>query len=258
MRNTRQRREQILQMLVQHGNVQVAELVQRFDVSSVTIRSDLSRIESQGLATRTHGGASLLRTPPQEQGIHEKDALNLPLKESIGAHAARLVRPGDNIIIDSGSTTMTLARHLRAHRDVTVMTNGLNIAWELANAPGVELMLTGGLLRKQSLSLQGSQAETSLNTYSFDTVFLGVDGLDLQFGLTTHHQAEASLNHHMVERARRVVVLTDATKFGRVSLHRIARLDQIHTIITDANISSEYREGLQQLEIEVIIAEPSP
>ncbi|RDZ27280.1 DeoR family transcriptional regulator [Lysobacter silvisoli] len=258
MRNTRQRRQQILQLLVQHGNVQVSDLVERFGVSSVTIRADLSHIESQGLATRNHGGAALVRTPPPEQDIHEKDALNLPLKESIGARAAQLVKPGDNIIIDSGSTTMTLARHLRGHREVTVMTNGLNIAWELANAPGVELLLTGGLLRKQSLSLQGSQAEASLNPYSFDTVFLGVDGLDLQFGLTTHHEAEASLNHRMVEHARRIVVLTDASKFGRVSLHRIARLDQVQTIITDPGISPEYRDGLQQLGIEVIIAEPPP
>ena len=255
MRNTRQRRQQIMQMLVEHGSVQVSELVERFGVSAVTIRTDLTHVEAQGLATRTHGGATLMRTPPLEQDIHEKDTLNLPLKDSIGAHAAQQVRPGDNIIIDSGSTTMTLARHLRAHRDVTVMTNGLNIAWELANAPGVELMLTGGLLRKQSLSLQGSQAEASLNTYSFDTLFLGVDGLDLHFVLTTHHEAEASLNHRMVERARRVVVLTDASKFGRVSLHRIARLEQVHTIITDASIDAEYLEGLQRLGIEVIIAE---
>lgn len=258
MRNTRRRRQQILQLLVERGNVQVAELVERFEVSSVTIRADLSQIESQGLAKRNHGGATLLRTPPQEQDIHEKDVLNLLPKELIGAHAARLVKPGDNIIIDSGSTTMTLARHLRGHRDVTVMTNGLNIAWELSNAPGVELLLIGGSLHKQSLSLHGSQAEASLNAYSFDTVFLGVDGLDLQFGLTTHHEAEASLNHRMVERARRIVVLTDASKFGRVSLHRIARLEQVHTIITDASISNEYREGLQRLDIEVIIAGTPP
>ena len=258
MRKTRQRRQQILQLLVEHGNVQVADLAERFAVSSVTIRADLSHIESQGLATRNHGGATLVRMPPQEQGIHEKDALNLPLKERIGARAAQLVQPGDNIIIDSGSTTMTLARHLRGHPDVTVMTNGLNIAWELANAPGVKVLMTGGLLRKQSLSLQGSQAEASLNTYSFDTLFLGVDGLDLQFGLTTHHEAEARLNHRMVERARRVVVLIDASKFGHVSLHRIARLDQVHTIITDASIDAEYLEGLQKLGIEVIIAESPP
>jgi DeoR family transcriptional regulator of aga operon len=255
MRNTRQRREQILQMLVQHGNVQVADLVERFGVSAVTIRTDLTHAESQGLATRTHGGANLVRTPPQERGIHEKDTLNLSLKDIIGVHAAQMVQPGDNIIIDSGSTTMALARHLRGHRDVTVMTNGLNIAWELANAPGIKLLLTGGLLLKQSLSLHGSQAEASLNPYGFDTLFLGVDGLDLQFGLTTHHEAEARLNHRMVERARKVVVLTDASKFGRVSLHRIARLDEIHTLITDVGISNEYRDELQRQGVEVIIAE---
>lgn len=254
MRNTRQRRQQILQLLVQHGTVQVADLVERFDVSSVTIRADLSQIESQGLATRTHGGATLLRTPPLEQDIRQKDTLNLPLKEAIGAQAARLVKPGDNIIIDSGSTTMTLARHLRGHRDVTVMTNGLNIAWELANAPGVNLLLTGGQLRKESLSFQGSQAEASLTSYSFDTLFLGVDGLDLQFGLTTHNEGEASLNHRMVERARKIVVLTDASKFGLVGLHRIARLDQVHAVITDQGISNEYRDGLQRLNIETIVA----
>ncbi|MGO1003400.1 DeoR family transcriptional regulator [Lysobacter sp. CA196] len=258
MRNTRSRRQQILQCLIEQNSVQVAELVERFDVSAVTIRADLSHIESQGLATRTHGGATLVRTPPLEQDIHEKDALNLPLKECIGARAAQLVQAGDNIIIDSGSTTMTLARHLRGHRDVTVMTNGLNIAWELANAPGVDVLLTGGSLRKQSLSLQGSQAEASLNAYSFDTLFLGVDGLDLQFGLTTHDEAEARLNHRMVERARRIVVLTDASKFGRVSLHRIARLDQTHAVITDAGIDDRYRDGLQQRGIELIIAEPLP
>jgi DeoR family transcriptional regulator of aga operon len=254
IRTTRSRRQQILQTLIELGEVQVGELVERFGVSAVTIRADLSHFQAQGLATRSHGGANLIRTPPQEQDIHEKDALNLPLKESIGLRAAQLVQAGDNIIIDSGTTTMTLARHLRGHRDVTVMTNGLNIAWELANAPGVNVLLTGGLLRKQSLSLQGSQAEASLTSYSFDTLFLGVDGLDLQFGLTTHDESEARLNQRMVERARRVVVLTDASKFGRVSLHRIARLEQIHAVITDAGIEPGCREELQRLGIDVIIA----
>lgn len=255
LRNTRSRRQQILQQLIERGSVQVSELVGQYGVSAVTIRTDLGHFEEQGLATRTHGGATLVRTPPREQDIHEKDTLNLPLKESIGIRAAQLVQPGDNIIIDSGSTTMTLARHLRGHRDVAVMTNGLNIAWELANAPGIDVLLTGGQLRKQSLSLQGSQAEASLTSYSFDTLFLGVDGLDLQFGLTTHDEGEARLNHRMVERARRIVVLTDASKFGRVSLHRIAQLEQVHAVITDAGIDEATREGLQQRGIEVIVAE---
>lgn len=255
MRNTSQRREQILQLLVKQGGVQVSELAALTGVSAVTIRTDLAQLEAQGLATRNHGGATLVRTPPQEQSVQQRDSLNSALKEVIGARAAQLVQPGDNILIDSGTTTVPLARHLRDHRDVTVMTNGLNIAWELATAQGVEVMLTGGLLRKQSLSFQGVQAEACLNAYSFDTLFLGVDGLDLQFGLTTHHEAEASLNRKMVERARRVVVLSDASKFGRVSLHRIGLLEQVDAVITDAGISPEYRDGLTRLGIELIVAE---
>jgi DeoR family transcriptional regulator of aga operon len=258
MRNTRERREQILQMLMEQGSVQVAELVPMMGVSAVTIRTDLSVFEDQGLVTRNYGGASMNRMPPQEQNIRQKDELNSTLKERIGARAAALVEPGDNIIIDSGTTTMPLARHLRhlpADARVTVMTNGLNIAWELADAEGVELMLTGGLLRKKSLSIQGSQAEASLNGYNFDKLFLGVDGLDLQFGITTHHEAEASINRKMVERAKKVFVVTDASKFGRVSLHRIIQMDRVHTVITDAGISTEYREGLQRLGIELIVVD---
>lgn len=255
MRNTTQRRESILQQLTRKGAVQVTDLVQEFGVSAVTIRNDLSALEAQGLASRSHGGATLTRTPPPEQSIRQKDAINQEQKDRIGALAATLVQEGDNIIIDSGTTTISLARHLREASNVTVMTNGLNIAWELADTPGVELILTGGLLRKQSLSIQGSQAEATLQAYNFDKLFLGVDGFDLQFGVTTHHEAEASLNHKMVERAKKIIVLTDASKFGRVSLHRIVQLDRVHTVITDASISQEYREGLQKLGIELLIAD---
>lgn len=255
MRNTTQRRETILQQLTRNGSVQVTDLVQEFGVSAVTIRNDLSTLEAQGLASRSHGGATLTRTPPPEQSIRQKDAINQEQKDRIGALAATLVQEGDNIIIDSGTTTISLARHLREASNVTVMTNGLNIAWELADTAGVELILTGGLLRKQSLSIQGSQAEATLQAYNFDKLFLGVDGFDLQFGVTTHHEAEASLNHKMVERAKKIIVLTDASKFGRVSLHRIVQLDRVHTVITDASISPEYREGLQKLGIELLIAD---
>ncbi|UXI70575.1 DeoR family transcriptional regulator [Tahibacter amnicola] len=254
MRNTSRRREQILCQLVETGSVHVAELVVRFGVSAVTIRGDLEQLESQGLAVRNHGGATLMRMPPQEHSMRQKDTLHAAQKDAIGAAAAQFVQPGDNIIIDSGTTTMPLARRLRDATDVTVMTNGLNIAWELADAPGVRLILTGGTLRKQSLSLQGAQAEACLNEYNFDTLFLGVDGLDLKFGLTTHHEAEARLNHRMVERARRVIVVSDASKFGRVSLHRIALLDRVDIVVTDPAITAEYREGLERQGVTVVVA----
>jgi len=255
MRHTRQRRETILRLLTEEGSVQVGQLVAQLGVSAVTIRNDLSALESQGLVTRGHGGADLARTPPPEHTIRQKDAIHHEEKERIGALAATLVEAGDNIIIDSGTTTISLARHLRDTERVTVLTNGLNIAWELADTAGVDLILTGGHLRKQSLSIQGTQAEACLQSYSFDKLFLGVDGLDLKFGLTTHHEAEASLNYKMVERAKKIIVLTDASKFGRVSLHRIVQLDRVHTIITDTAISAEYREGLLALGIELLVAD---
>ena len=247
-----------MQLLMERGSVEVSELAPQLGVSTVTIRSDLAAFEDQGLVTRSYGGAALKRMPPQEHNIRQKDGLNTSLKERIGMRAAQMVVSGDNIIIDSGTTTMALAHHLRSLRElrnVTVMTNGLNIGWELADAEGVELMLTGGLLRKKSLSILGSQAEACLGGYIFDKLFLGVDGCDLQFGLTTHHEAEARLNHMMVERAKKVIVLSDFSKFGRVSLHRIVQLERVQTLITDAGISAEYRDGLQRLGIELIIVE---
>jgi DeoR family transcriptional regulator of aga operon len=250
-----QRRETILTALTGQASVQVSELATQLKVSAVTIRSDLSALESQGLVIRSHGAAMLARMPPTEHTVSQKDAFNHEQKERIGAWAARLVKPGENIIIDSGTTTLSLARHLRDAHEVTVMTNGLNIAWELAKAPGVDLILTGGLLRKQSLSIQGLQAEACLQAYSFDKLFLGVDGLDLHFGLTTHHEAEASLNHKMVDHARKVIVLADASKFGVISLHRIAQLDRVHTVITDGAISAQYRDGLRNAGIELLIAD---
>jgi len=252
---TGQRRATILKALTEHASVQVSELAKQLSVSAVTIRSDLTALESQGLAKRSHGSAMLARMPPTEQTVSQKDALHHEQKERIGALAASLVKPGENIIIDSGTTTLSLARHLQDAQNVTVMTNGLNIAWELANAPGVDLILTGGLLRKQSLSIQGLQAEACLQAYSFDKLFLGVDGFDLQFGLTTHHEAEASLNHKMVDRARKVIVLADSSKFGFISLHRIVQLDRINTIITDSDISPQYRDGLRDAGIDLLIAE---
>ncbi|MBY0555632.1 MAG: DeoR family transcriptional regulator [Burkholderiaceae bacterium] len=255
MRNTSGRRETILQLLSRHGKVQISELVPLLGVSMVTIRNDLLLFESQGIAKRTHGGAVLAKSLSVEQSIDQKTALYQDQKNRIGKLAASMVAAGDNIIIDSGSTTRFLATHLREHASITVLTNGLNIAYELAYAPGVDLILTGGLLRKQSLSIQGNQAESCLQAYSFDKLFLGVDGMDFQFGATTHDEGEANLNRTMVERTRKVIVLCDASKFGKVSLHRIAQLDQVDAVITDAGIPDHYRDGLRELGIDLFIAD---
>jgi DeoR family transcriptional regulator of aga operon len=232
----------------------VSELAAGLGVSAVTIRADLDSLEARGLVKRSHGAAGLLRTPPPERDMRQKDALNSEAKDAIGAAAAALVQPGDNLLVDGGTTTMSLARRLRNIGRATVMTNGLNIALELADAPDVQVLLTGGLLRKQSLSLQGAQAEACLGLYNFDKLFLGADGLDPEYGLTTHDESEAGLNRKMVDRAKRVIVLADSSKFGRVSLHRIVPLDRVHAVVTDSGISAEHREALGRLNLELIIA----
>jgi DeoR family transcriptional regulator of aga operon len=253
MRNAGLRREKILQLLVDHGSLQVAELSEQCKVSLVTIRADLAALEHHGKLTRMHGGAELNRMRSPEQSIYEKCQINMAAKERIGSYAAQLVKPGDKIIIDSGTTTAMLARNLRNLTDISVMTNGLNVANALVDAQGVELLLTGGRLHKESLSLHGPQAEACLDHYIFDKLFFGVDGCDLQFGITTHYEKEASLNRKMVDRVRQVIVLADSSKFGKVALNHIVRLERVNTIITDSELTKPYQEYMQQLGIEVIV-----
>lgn len=191
----------------------------------------------------------------QEQDIYEKDVLNLLLKELIGVCVVCLVQFGDNIIIDFGLIMMMLVCYLCVYCDVMVMINGLNIVWELVNVVGIIVLLIGGLLCQQLLLLQGSQVEVSFNLYSFDILFLGVDGLDLQFGLIIYDEVEVCFNYCMVECVCCIVVLIDVFKFGCVSLYCIVCLDQIYVIIIDVGIDDVICEGLQWLGIEVIIVE---
>jgi len=258
MLNSEQRRAQILQALQSQDSVRVTRLAQRLGVSSVTIRTDLRALTEAGLLTRQHGGARLSHVAPPEAPLAEKRQLHRERKLRIAACAAALVAPGDKLILDAGSTTLNLARLLHASGPFTVFTNSLPIASELANAEAVELIVSGGALRKASQSLQGAQAEASLQGYVFDKLFLGVDGFDCEFGLSTHDAAEARLNAHMIEHARRVIVLADSSKFGQLCLHRICHTDRVHAVVSDAALPPLVRAALEQQGIEVIIATEHP
>ena len=176
--------------------------------------------------------------PVAERTIADKSVLNTPVKQRIGAMAASLVQPGCRLILDSGTTTLEVARHLRDHQEIVVMTNGMNVANALLEAEGVELLMTGGHLRRKSLSFYGAQADLSLQNYHFDLLFLGVDGIDLERGVSTHHEDEARLNRCMCHVAERIIVVTDSSKFGRLSLHKIIDTRRIHTLITDDAIAA--------------------
>lgn len=251
--NTIERQQEIVRLTQLQGKVSVAELSQRFGVSEVTIRSDLASLDSKRLVVRSRGGAMVNDELSRELSLKEKRQKHSDLKQKLGRAVASLIKDDERIILDSGTTTQEVAANLVEHKNLIVMTNGLNIAAELSAFEKVDVMMTGGLLRKKSMSFYGSQAEQALKNYQFDKVVLGVDGFDLRTGLSTHFEAEATLNRLMCEVAQQIIVVTDSSKFERRGFHLICAANQIHTLVTDAGIPEGYVEELTRMGVQVQI-----
>lgn len=256
MKSAVERRMEIVNVVNRDGKARVEDLAAQFDVSSVTIRSDLQFfLEKNGYVVRSHGAAIPNTGVIAELTVHEKRRQNAGIKSLIGQAAAKLIESGDTVILDSGTTTREIATSLKSLEDVVVMTNGLDVAMELASAPGIEVLMSGGVLRKNALSFSGSQAEHSLKNYRFDKVFLGVDGFDLRAGITTHNEQEASLNRLMCEISEQVIAVADSSKFGKRSCHMIREFGNIDTLVTDSDIPEDYVQGLREMKVDVIIVE---
>lgn len=246
-----ERRREILELLRSNGRVLVRDLARRFRTSLITIRKDLESLHHRGLLERTHGGALPLRSGAlQDQPLEQKERLHRKEKLRIANAAARMIRQDQVVILDSGTTTMAIARGCRHLRGLTIITNATNIAAELADS-NVEVILTGGSLRRQSYSLVGPLAEESLRKFSADLLFLAVDGFDVNYGLTTPNQLEARVNRAMSEAARRTIVVCDASKFGRRSLSLIMPVSSVHEVITDRAIPGTDLKALRKAGVEV-------
>ena len=248
-----ERRQHILALLQRDGRVLVSELSDALGISRITIRKDLDYLESKGLVQRTHGGALL----PQgssllDPSLKEKEQHQHKEKQLIAAAAAKLVREGQCVLLDSGTTTTAVARALREFSRLTVITNAVNIAAELAGTE-FDVILTGGTLRKNSFSLVGPLAEDVLREIRADILFLAVDGFDSKVGLTTPNVLESRVNCAMVHASAKVVAVCDSTKFMRRSMALIVPPTAIHTVITDDQISDEDAESLRNAGIELII-----
>jgi len=249
-----ERRRRIMEILARRGSVQVVALSQVLGCSEATLRRDLQRLEEDSLLLRTHGGAIIVGDGPQIEPVpQDKATLQVVEKHAIGIAAARLVSPGDVIALNGGTTTLEVARRLRSLENLRVVTNSVGIAADLAGAPGMEVTMTGGTLRG-SLELTGPQAEQVLRNVYVDTAFIGVDGLTIQHGLTTYNQAEAHINRTMIGQARRVVVVADHTKIGRVTMSLIAPVQDIGVLVTDVAVRREQLDGFRDMGIEVIVA----
>jgi DeoR/GlpR family transcriptional regulator of sugar metabolism len=216
-----ERLNQIVGLLQEQGRVSVADLSEKFGVSMVTIRHDLATLEQQRRLVRTHGGAvvkpDFVMEPP---GFALRRQLHLAEKERIGRAAAALVRDGESVALDASTTAWQIARHLKDRRELTVVTNGLFIALEFLDSPGVTVVMPGGSLRIASASLVGNQGTCILERYHVQKGFFSAGGFTLEEGLTDTNQYEVELKQRMVDRSKEVIAVVDSSKWGQVTFSR--------------------------------------
>jgi DeoR family transcriptional regulator of aga operon len=248
-----ERQRAILELLRRDGRVLVVDLARQFHTSQVTIRKDLEILHVQGRVHRTHGGALPARDGALEDPtLREKEKLHRKEKLLIAAAAARMVAEGQVVVLDSGTTTTAIARALRNFQNLTIVTNAVNIAAELSGS-ALEVILTGGNLRKNSFSLVGPIAEETLHRLHADILFLGVDGFDVQYGLSTPNLLEAKVNRAMIEISKTAVAVCDSSKFGKRSLSLIAPPTSLQHVITDSGIPKTDLSALKKSGIEVTV-----
>lgn len=247
-----ERRRRIREILRAEGRVTVEALATRFGTSQVTIRADLAVLETAGALTRTHGGA-LRRTEETDEPLDVKQLQHHDEKVRIAHAAAALIRDGETIILDSGTTTAEIARALRKLdlKSINVITNALNVAALLMDVPAVRLIVPGGILRRESNSLSGHMAEAALASLQADRLYLGADGIDPEIGVMTPHLQEAELNAQMIRISRQVVVVADSSKLIRRNISLIAKVEQLNMLITDRAAPEQAVEQLRQRGVEV-------
>ena len=250
---TLDRRASILENLGKNGIVQVNILSKSYKVSEVTIRNDLIHLEKKGLLIRTRGGAIKQQSVSHDFPLNEKAIYNLNEKQRIAKKAVEFINEGDTIILDSGTTTLEIAKNLASFNNLTVITNAINIAGQLAQYKNLRVIMVGGTLRSKSLSLVGTTAEDSLKNFYCDKVFMGVDGIDTAYGISTPNIEEAHLNRVMINVSRELIVVTDYSKFLKRSLALICPISKINKIITDKKIPKEELYKLNNSNIETII-----
>jgi DeoR family transcriptional regulator, aga operon transcriptional repressor len=248
-----ERRMQILHILRSEGRAKVNELVRRFNTSAVTIRSDLNELDQRGLVQRSHGGAVIQDTVFRESPVHERIKSQSKEKQRIGAMAATLVREGETIILDSGTTTLEVARHLKNIPNLQVITNGVNIASELLGSRNTQIIMMGGTVRNDSASIVGRATEDMLEQFSADKLFLCGAGCDPDFGVSGTNLEETMANRAMLRAAREIIVVADASKFGKRSMSLIASFSEVDMVISDVSLPPELQDRIRSFGCKLIL-----
>ncbi len=250
----KKRQAHIMEVLIKEEAMSVSELAELLDVSSVTIRKDLNELEQAGKLYRSHGKARIINPFTLNRSVSEKEKMAPEQKDAIGREAAKLIDRDDSIIIASGTTVHALARNIKPIHRLTVVTASLQVSVILSQDESNDIIQLGGMLRHSSLSVVGQYSKSILENCSFSKLFIGVDGIDFNYGFTTTDMREAELNQQMMRAAQKVIVLADSTKFGRRGFAKIGNIEDIDMIITDSGINPNVVKQIEEHGIEVIVA----
>jgi DeoR family transcriptional regulator of aga operon len=248
-----ERRTQILQIVRSAGRVRVNVLARRFSTSAVTIRNDLNELHQRGLVLRSHGGAVLPDKILRESPVHERLKAFSDEKRRIGAMAASLIHDGETIILDSGTTTLEIARQIKKKQGLQIITNGVNIAAELLDARDAHIFIVGGTVRGESASICGRFTEEMIDQFSADKLFLSGAGCDLDFGVSGANLEETMVNRAMLRISREIILVADSSKFSKRSMSRIAPFAEIDTVISDTGLGEEIQAKLRALGCNLIL-----
>lgn len=253
-----ERQKQIIERLIVQGTASVGELSELFNVSPVTIRSDLNHLAERGRVVRIRGGARIVNgRTRQEYSFSTRQGINAHQKRCIGKLAATLVNPVDSILLDSSTTAVAVGQALKRSpslRDVTVVTTGIWTALELLDAPRLNVVLVGGAVRSTTGSVTGAITNQVLQSLNFEKVFLGAWGITLEEGLTDTHLLEVGLKKAIMERARQVIAVVDSSKFGRMGLASFALPEDISHVVTDDGAPPDVLSALGQQGVQVLVA----
>ncbi len=248
-----ERRRKILEILRRDGQVKVSELSSFFDVSAVTIRSDLDILGQDGFLERTQGGAIQTVKNFYNFEFQRRKQENMEQKKLIAATAADLICDGETLLINSGTTTYYTAVELKRHKNLNIVTNSISVAIELGAHPTFRVILLGGDINAQYSFTYGKDAQEQLGRYKADKVILSVDGVCKDGGLTTYHAEEAVINNTMIERARETIIVADSSKFDHESFAFITQFEKAHYWVTDSLLSRDAIKTVEKLGIKVVV-----
>lgn len=250
----KERKREILRILNEEGKVKTLELAELLNVSEPTIRRDIAELDKKGSLIRTHGGAIPIEEQISEPTFSEKVNKYAIEKQHIGKTAAALVKDCSTLVLDAGTTTLQIARYLDA-KDITVLTNSLDVVEELEKKDNVSVILTGGNIRWNTRALVGPVTESTLNNFRVDMAFIGANGISEDGTITTPNLLEASTKKAMIKIAKKAFVVADHTKFDRSDFSKIAEFDDLTGVITDLGLDKDIISKYEELGLEVIIKE---